>query len=91
MKFQDLYEKENKEHSAVSSGVQTLPVDQFMGAYKFSKDVAGHDGKKQHSPNVSGSKAYTDKPIVVGYTDVEDKMTKAVLPKTKQTVGAGSE
>jgi len=91
MKFQDLYEKENKEHSAVSSGVQTLPVDQYMGAYKFSKDVAGHDGKKQHSPDTSDSKAYTDKPIVVGYTDLEDKMTKAVLPKTKQTVGAGSE
>jgi len=91
MKFQDLYEKENKEHSAVSSGVQTLPVDQYMGAYKFSKDVAGHDGKKQHSPDTSGSKAYTDKPIVVGYTDLEDKMTKAVLPKTKQTVGSGSE
>ena len=91
MKFQDLYEKENKEHSAVSPGVQTLPVDQYMGAYKWSKDVAGHDGKKQHSPDVSGSKVYTDKPIVVGYTDLEDKMTKAVLPKTKQTVGAGSE
>ena len=91
MKFQDLYEKENKEHSAVSPGVQTLPVDQYMGAYKFSKDVAGHDGKKQHSPDASGSKVYTDKAIVVGYTDLEDKMTNAVLPKTKQTVAAGSE
>jgi len=91
MKFQDLYEKENKEHTAVSPGVQTLPTNQYMGAYKFSKDVAGHDGKKQHSPDASGSKAYTDKPIVVGYTDIEDRMTKAVLPKTKQTVGAGSE
>jgi hypothetical protein len=94
MRFNKLYEKKaHPEQTAVSSGVQTLGTDQWMGTYKFSKDVAGHDGDKQHAPeSPSGNDVYTDKPIVVGYSDADDKMTKAVMNgKVKQTVGSGSE
>jgi hypothetical protein len=94
MRFNKLYEKKlNPEQTAVSSGVQTLGTDQWMGTYKFSKDVAGHDGEKQHAPDSpSGNDVYTDKAIVVGYSDTDDKMTKAAMNgKVKQTVGSGSE
>ena len=94
MRFNKLYEKKlNPEQTAVSSGVQTLGTDQWMGTYKFSKDVAGHDGEKQHAPDSpSGNDVYTDKAIVVGYSDADDKMTKAAMNgKVKQTVGSGSE
>jgi hypothetical protein len=94
MRFNKLYEKKlNPEQSAVSSGVQTLGTDQWMGTYKWSKDVAGHDGEKQHAPeNPSGNDVYTDKPVVVGFSDADDKMTKAAMNgKVTQTVKAGSE
>lgn len=94
MRFNKLYEKKaHPEQTAVSSGVQTLGTDQWMGTYKFSKDVAGHDGEKQHAPeSPSGNDVYTDKAIVVGYSDTDDKMTKAAMNgKVKQTVGSGSE
>lgn len=94
MRFNKLYEKKaNPEHTAVSSGVQELDTDQWMGTYKWSKDVAGHDGEKQHAPeSPSGNDVYTDKPVVVGFSDADDKMTKAAMNgKVKQTVGSGSE
>jgi hypothetical protein len=94
MRFNKLYEKKlNPEQTAVSPGVQTLGADQWMGTYKWSKDVAGHDGDKQHAPeSPSGNDVYTDKAIVVGYSDTDDKMTKAAMNgKVKQTVGSGSE
>ena len=93
MRFNKLYEKKlNPEQSAVSSGVQTLGTDQWMGTYKWSKDVAGHDGEKQHAPeNPSGNDVYTDKPVVVGFSDADDKMTKAAMNgKVTQSVKAGS-
>ena len=93
MKIRDLQESKNlsSEKDSVSPGVQQLKTDQYMGMYKFSKDVAGHDGKKQHAPKSEPNKVYKDAPVVVGYSDVDDKMTKAAMKgKVKQTVAAGS-
>lgn len=93
MKIRDLRESKNlsSEKDSVSPGVQQLKTDQYMGMYKFSKDVAGHDGKKQHAPKSEPNKVYKDAPVVVGYSDADDKMTKAAMKgKVKQTVAAGS-
>ncbi len=93
MKIHDLNESNlSQEKDSVSPGVQQLKTDQYMGMYKFSKEVAGHDGKKQHAPKQEPNKVYKDAPVVVGYSDADDKMTKAAMKgKVKQTVAAGSQ
>ena len=72
-------------------GVTQLNTDQGMGHYNWGKKVAGHDGKKQHSP-VPSMGAFKDKPVAVGYTPVERKMTKAAAGgKTTQMTGNKSQ
>ena len=68
--------KVNKSQASTMPGVTQLNTDQGMGHYNWGKKVAGHDGKKQHSP-VPSMGAFKDKPVAVGYTPVERKMTKA--------------
>lgn len=71
-----LDEKVQKAHSGSLPGVVKLNTDQGMGHYEWGKKVAGHDGKKQTSPNPSMG-AFKDSPVAVGYTKAETKMAKA--------------
>jgi hypothetical protein len=68
--------KVNKDQANTMPGITQLNTDQGMGHYNWGKKVAGHDGKKQHSPTPSMG-AFKDRPIVVGFTPEETKMAKA--------------
>lgn len=68
--------KVNKDHANTMPGITQLNTDQGMGHYNWGKKVAGHDGKKQHSP-VPSMGAFKDRPIAVGFTPEERKMARA--------------
>lgn len=53
-------------------GMRELPGDQYIGLYKFGKNVAGHDGEKQTAPEVDNE--IKDKGFSYAYTDVEADM-----------------
>ena len=66
-------EKMQDHHKAAIKGMHEIPGDQYYDLYKYSKDVAGHDGKK------TGNKSddeISDKGFAYAYTDAEDKMIK---------------
>jgi hypothetical protein len=85
-----LDEKVQKAHSGSLPGVVKLNTDQGMGHYEWGKKVAGHDGKKQTSPNPSMG-AFKDSPVAVGYTKAETKMAKAAAGgKTSSMTASGS-
>lgn len=85
-----LDEKVQKAHSGSLPGVVKLGTDQGMGHYEWGKKVAGHDGKKQTSPNPSMG-AFKDSPVAVGYTKQETKMIKAAAGgKATNMTSAGS-
>ena len=76
-------------HSAIP-GMVGLKTDQYFGTYKWSKDVAGHDGKKQTAPPTKTG-AFKDAPVVGGYTKAERDMTKAAAKgKVTQVTPVGS-
>lgn len=91
MTTRKLNEKVNKSQSGALPGVVKLNTDQGMGHYEWGKKVAGHDGKKQHSPAPSMG-AFKDTPIAVGYTKTEQQMTKAAMggKGVKQMTPSGS-
>ena len=53
-------------------GMRELPGDQYIGLYKFGKDVAGHDGKSQTAPKSDSE--IKDKGFAYAYTDAERDM-----------------
>lgn len=75
-------------------GVSNLKTKkQYYDTYKWSKDVAGHDGSKQTAPKStnSDSSSFGPHPVVGGYTDVEIKKAKGAAKGSIKTVtGAGS-
>jgi len=91
MTTRKLDEKVNKSQSGALPSVVKLNTDQGMGHYEWGKKVAGHDGKKQHSP-IPSMGAFKDTPIAVGYTKAEQKMTKAAMggKGVKQMTPSGS-
>ena len=94
MKANDLLNEKEKgmadnHHSAIP-GMMGLKTDQYFGTYKWSKDVAGHDGKKQTAPPTKAG-AFKDAPVVGGYTKAERDMTKAAAKgKVTQVTPVGS-
>ena len=77
------------DHKKAIKGMHKLSGDQYYDMYKFSKDVAGHDGKKQH--NKKDDDDVTDKPFAYAYTDAEEKMIKGADPKAKKITSSKSE
>lgn len=53
-------------------GMRELPGDQYVGLYKFGKDVAGHDGDRQTAPKSDNE--IRDHGFGYAYTDVEADM-----------------
>lgn len=53
-------------------GMRELPGDQYTGLYKYGKDVAGHDGKKQTGG--TSDKEIGNKGFAYAYTDEERAM-----------------
>jgi hypothetical protein len=85
-----LGEKMNKHHSAAIPGMSELGTDQYFGTYKWSKDVAGHDGKKQTAPRGDGP-SFKDAPVVGGISKTERNMAKkAAGGKTTKMTPDGS-
>lgn len=76
-------------HKKAIKGMHELSGDQYYGLYKFSKDVAGHDGKQQTSKKSDDE--VSDKPFAYAYTDAEEKMIKGVDPKAKKITSSKSE
>ena len=62
---------DNSEKKAIK-GMRELPGDQYIGLYKFGKNIAGHDGEKQTAPEVDNE--IRDKGFSYAYTDVEADM-----------------
>lgn len=94
MKANDLLNEKEKgmsgDHHSAIPGMVGLKTDQYFGTYKWSKDVAGHDGKKQTAPDTPSGK-FKDAPVVGGYTKAERDMTKgAAKGKVTQITPAGS-
>jgi len=84
-------EKMDSRQKRAIPGLATLGKDQYFGTYKWSKDVAGHDGKKQTAPKGSNNDSFGDAPIVGGYTEVDRKKSKgAAGGSVKQLTGIGS-
>jgi hypothetical protein len=78
------------DQKAAIPGMHQLSSDQYYGTYKFSKDVAGHNGKSQGAPNGKSDGKIADKGYVVAYSPEEEKMIKAVDKKAKNITGSGS-
>ena len=76
---------------AAIKGMRELSGDQYYGLYKTMKDVAGHDGEKQTSPEGATDHEVSDKPFAYAYTDEEKDMIKGVDPKAKQITSDKSE
>jgi len=76
---------------AAIKGMRELSGDQYYGLYKTMKDVAGHDGEKQTSPEGATDHEVSDKPFAYAYTDEEKNMIKGVDPKAKQITSDKSE
>ncbi len=70
-----LGEKMNKNQSAAIPGMAELGTDQYFGTYKWSKEVAGHNGKKQTAPKGDGD-TFKDAPVVGGLSKTERNMAK---------------
>jgi hypothetical protein len=86
---------EEKVDSSTSAAMPSMMDigDNSSDLNKWSKSVAGHDGKKQTAPkgNSLNSDTFKDHGYVVGYTDVERKMaSKAIGKKTKHMTSPGS-
>jgi len=66
--------------------------DQGMPNYRWAKDVAGHDGKKQTAPKVkhSGTDVFNDEAFTTSQFDAERKMAAAATKKPQQHTGKGS-
>jgi len=85
-----LGEKMNKLHSQAIPGMSELKTDQYYGTYKWSKDVAGHDGKTQTAPKADPS-PFKDAPVTGGISKTEREMAKkAAGGKVKGITSDGS-
>jgi hypothetical protein len=86
---ESLEEAMDPDQKKAIKGMHQLSGDQYYHLYKFSKDVAGHDGKKQ--TNKKADDEVSDKPFAYAYTDAEEKMIKGVDPKAKKITSSKSE
>jgi len=91
MRFNEFNESIDPGAKAAIKGMRQLSGDQYYGLYKTMKDVAGHDGKKQTSPEGDTDHEVSDKPFAYAYTDEEKNMIKGVDPKAKQITSDKSE
>ena len=91
MRFNEFNEGIDPGAKAAIKGMRELSGDQYYGLYKTMKDVAGHDGEKQTSPEGATDHEVSDKPFAYAYTDAEKKMIKGVDPKAKQITSDKSE
>ena len=91
MRFNEFNEGIDPGAKAAIKGMRQLSGDQYYGLYKTMKDVAGHDGKKQTSPEGATDHEVSDKPFAYAYTDEEKNMIKGVDPKAKQITSDKSE
>ena len=91
MRFNEFNEGIDPGAKAAIKGMRELSGDQYYGLYKTMKDVAGHDGKKQTSPEGATDHEVSDKPFAYAYTDEEKNMIKGVDPKAKQISSDKSE
>lgn len=60
--------------------------DQYMPNYRWAKDVAGHDGKKQTAPKQkhTGTDVFNNKAFTTSQFDAERKMALAAAKKPQQ-------
>ena len=91
MRFNEFNEGIDPSAKAAIKGMRELSGDQYYGLYKTMKDVAGHDGEKQTSPEGDTDHEVSDKPFAYAYTDEEKNMIKGVDPKAKQITSDKSE
>ena len=91
MRFNEFNEGIDPGAKAAIKGMRELSGDQYYGLYKTMKDVAGHDGEKQTSPEGATDHEVSDKPFAYAYTDEEKNMIKGVDPKAKQITSDKSE
>jgi hypothetical protein len=91
MRFNEFNEGIDPGAKAAIKGMRQLSGDQYYGLYKTMKDVAGHDGEKQTSPEGATDHEVSDKPFAYAYTDAEKNMIKGVDPKAKQITSDKSE
>ena len=91
MRFNEFNEGIDPGAKAAIKGMRQLSGDQYYGLYKTMKDVAGHDGEKQTSPEGATDHEVSDQPFAYAYTDAEKKMIKGVDPKAKQITSDKSE
>lgn len=91
MRFNEFNEGIDPSAKAAIKGMRELSGDQYYGLYKTMKDVAGHDGEKQTSPEGATDHEVSDKPFAYAYTDEEKNMIKGVDPKAKQITSDKSE
>lgn len=66
--------------------------DQGMPNYRWAKDVAGHDGKKQTAPKVkhNGTEVFNDEAFTTSQFDAERKMAAAATKKPQQHTSKSS-
>ena len=91
MRFNEFNEGIDPGAKAAIKGMRELSGDQYYGLYKTMKDVAGHDGEKQTSPEGDTDHEVSDKPFAYAYTDEEKNMIKGVDPEAKQITSDKSE
>ena len=91
MRFNEFNEGIDPGAKAAIKGMRQLSGDQYYGLYKTMKDVAGHDGEKQTSPEGATDHEVSVKPFAYAYTDEEKNMIKGVDPKAKQITSDKSE
>ena len=89
--FERVDEDLHPHHKKAIKGMHQLSGDQYIDYYKFNKDVAGHDGKKQTSPGGDSDYEISDKPFAYAYTDEEEDMIKGADPKAKKITSSKSE